>query len=304
MELINKIKALLILSRIPFLIPGLAPFTAGLIYGLYVGGSINLGLIILSYIGLSIILLATYYSNEYFDYEGDRINIWRNKFSGGSRALSDGMLPRRFGLYALAASIIIFSLLLGIYLRYYYMTRPYLLYLALIGIFIGVFYSAPPFRWSSRGVGEILIGISYGLLAVISGFYIITGYIDVGALSLSLPATFSVFSLIIVNEIPDYPADIRVSKLNLVARFGRETGVRLFILGNTATLVSGAVAGYLISGLPGLLLSIIILGPLSLKPIEICIKNYRDSLKMEKASALTILLNALSTYPELLMIFI
>ena len=39
------------------------------------------------------------------------------------------------------------------------------------------------------------------------------------------------WSMIIINEIPDFEEDRRAGKLNLVARFGRKTGAVLYVLG-------------------------------------------------------------------------
>jgi 4-hydroxybenzoate polyprenyltransferase len=39
-------------------------------------------------------MLATYYSNEYFDYEVDGINRDYKKFGGGSMVPSEGLLSR------------------------------------------------------------------------------------------------------------------------------------------------------------------------------------------------------------------
>ncbi len=145
-QVLGRVKAFLRLSRIPFLTPGLAPFTAGILLGVGLGGEIGLGLVVLGYAGLTLIMLATYYSNEYFDYEGDVLNSNYNKFSGGSRALSDGMLSRRVGLYALAASLIAFAALFLVYASKYYHSRLALAWMSLVGLAAGVFYSAPPFR--------------------------------------------------------------------------------------------------------------------------------------------------------------
>jgi len=63
---LSKIKAFLRLSRIPFLTPGLAPFTAGILLGTWLGGRAEPGLVVLGYSGLTLIMLATHYSKQVF----------------------------------------------------------------------------------------------------------------------------------------------------------------------------------------------------------------------------------------------
>lgn len=77
-----SVKGFLILSRLPFLSPGLASLITGIGIAMIDGYNAELGLIALSLVGLAMIMLATYYFNEY--YEGDMINKTFMKFSGGS----------------------------------------------------------------------------------------------------------------------------------------------------------------------------------------------------------------------------
>lgn len=294
-----RLKGFIYLSRIPFLIPGLAPFTAGLILGWKLGGSIDLELVLLGYSGLILIMLSTYYSNEYFDYEGDVLNKNFNKFSGGSRALSDGLLPRRYGLYALITSLLVFSILFTIYIIKYYHERPLLAYMSVAGLISGVFYSAPPFKWAYRGVGELLIAACYGFLAVTSGYYISRGTIDLNAILLSIPSALTVFSVIVINEVPDYEADIMVSKKNLVVRLGREFARRIYVASNVGTIIAAGIAawkiGSLIAGIFALgLTMLLILKPTLGALYDKVFYDFRG--RLEQVCLATIIVNALSPF--------
>jgi 1,4-dihydroxy-2-naphthoate octaprenyltransferase len=302
----EKVKALLKLSRIPFLSPGLSPFTAGIILGLYYVRRVpSWGLLIISYLGLTLIMLATYYSNEYFDYEGDLLNKNYNRFSGGSRVLSEGILPRRLGLYLLIIALILFSSLALLYARLYFNLRPYLLYMALLGLFLGVFYSAPPFRWAYRGVGEILIAFAYGWLATVSGYYIITGSVDLRATLLSLPPALTVFSVIVINEIPDYEADLKVSKKNLVVRLGIKRARILYGTSNALALATASAAGMYFGGVGGMILSTALLAPLLLYPLFGLMELFEFTGKaLERFCGVTVVANALAAYPVLLSLLI
>jgi 1,4-dihydroxy-2-naphthoate octaprenyltransferase len=221
---LSSAKGILILSRLPFLSPGLASLVTGFSIAIADGHDPSWGLIWLSVVGIVLIMLATYYFNEYFDYEGDMINKTYIKFSGGSRALPSNMVPRpaaRIAGYSAVAGLFVIAI---IYLLFYFEDYPLLLPLALFGAFCGLFYSHPPFQWAYQGIGEIVIGGCYGILPVVSGFYLASGVLNMNMLVVGLPASLSIFLVIVANEFPDYEADNAVNKRNLIVRLGSARG--------------------------------------------------------------------------------
>jgi 1,4-dihydroxy-2-naphthoate octaprenyltransferase len=91
------------------------------------------------------------------------------------------------------------------------------------------------------------------------------------------------FSMITINEIPDYLEDRKAGKLNLVARFGRETGVWLF----TVSLLSAYAAiliGIILGRIPALGLISLLTLPIALKTVFILKVHYRDRVKMAPAN--------------------
>lgn len=118
------------------------------------------------------IMLATYYSGEYFDYDTDALSekLERNRFSGGTQVLQTGIIPQKHAFVAalLAAGIV------GLILQFYFKTDPYTIPLGAIGMLAGFFYTTKPIQWSYRSVGEILIGFCYGWLPVAASYYIQT----------------------------------------------------------------------------------------------------------------------------------
>ena len=224
----SSAKGFIVLSRLPFLSPGLAALVTGILIATGEGYVPDLGLISMSIIGLTLIMLATYYFNEYYDYEGDIINRTFTKLSGGSRALPDNMVPRGVARIAGWSSVGVLVAICIAYLVFFFEDYPLLLPLALFGAFCGIFYSHPPFQWAYKGIGEIMIGGCYGVLSLVSGYYIASGVLEPDMVLVAIPASLGIFGVIVANEFPDYEADKAVSKLNLIVRLGPKRGAVMF----------------------------------------------------------------------------
>ncbi len=170
----------------------------------------------------------TYYLGEWNDLKGDRINREHNLFSGGSRVLVEGVIPRWTALL-LGYVCLVGAILIGLYIYSRYRSEMTTLLLGGIGIFSGFFYSNRPFQWAYRGLGEILIGFCYGWLPIATGFYLVAGFLNHQVFLLSVPVGLSVFNVILINEFPDEEADRAVGKRNLVVRFGKERMADLYM---------------------------------------------------------------------------
>src|SRR5215469_11655343 len=100
--------------------------------------------------------IGTNYFNEYFDYRygldhagslGAMTVIFRNEMTAGE-VLAGGIIS-----FALAVALgIVLILLVG----------PVIILFGLTGILIAYFYSAKPFKFASRGLGDILVYIAMG----------------------------------------------------------------------------------------------------------------------------------------------
>jgi 1,4-dihydroxy-2-naphthoate octaprenyltransferase len=239
-----------------------------------------------------LIMWMTYYLGEWNDLEGDRLNQGFNRFSGGSRVLVKGVLPVWVSLF-LGYGCLAGATLIGFYIYLQYQTDPRTLLLGGIGIFSGFFYSNKPFRWSYRGVGEIVIGFCYGWLPIATGFFLFTGFFSQQVILLSIPVGLSIFNVILINEFPDEEADRAIGKRNLVIRFGREKMGDLYLGLSILTglsfvkviLIFGQTPFWLLilSGIPLLL----ILWNL----IQIWRGSYRDAKKLELICRNTIFVN-------------
>jgi 1,4-dihydroxy-2-naphthoate octaprenyltransferase len=172
-------------------------------------------------------------------------NRVKTPFSGGTGVIQDGLLTpkevRDAGYLCLAASIFAF-VLVG------WRAGWMLTALAAVGLFSGWSYTAPPLRWSYRGLGEILIGVNCGPVAVLAGYFAMTGRLSTDAIWAGAVMGLWTMAIITINQIPDCEADSRAGKRNLVVRFGCERGLQLWefwIDLSFATLAAGIFLGRL-----------------------------------------------------------
>ncbi len=204
------------LGRPLFLLGGLA------LYGLGVAASPGLIRGQLFWLGLGAVCclqLMTHYSNEYFDYAADSANRTPTAWSGGSRVLCEGRLPRWAALVAalVAAGL---GLALAVVIRRVAGLLPAAL---LVGIAaLSWTYSAPPGRLHSRGLGEV------------DGALVVTVLVPLFALALHAPGLTGLrplllatvppgclqFAMLMAVAIPDAAADAQVGKRTLAVRLG------------------------------------------------------------------------------------
>ena len=288
----SLLKGYLTLSRLPFHLVGIFPFLLGSVLSWSLFHSFNWSVFFLGIFATILIMLSTYYIGEYYDFEVDRLSalMERNRFSGGTQVLQKGLVPpshAKIGAHITA----LLAIFIGLILQFHYNTGYLTIPLGIIGLVSGFFYSAPPFRWVSRGIGEILIGICYGWLPVATAFYLQTGKILEIVNWISIPIAVTIFNVILINEFPDYPADIIKKKKNLLVRIGKESGALLYIL---MTLISWI--SFLLSFRKGIPL----IGIIAYTPVFIIIvilvlfmlqKRYLDRDLLEKICAMTIFVN-------------
>jgi 1,4-dihydroxy-2-naphthoate octaprenyltransferase len=208
---------------------GVLPFLLGGIIAWSQGVPIDGMVLLLSSLAVFCIMLMTFLLNEYYDYTTDIANKDYHRLSGGSRVLPQGLIPRRHAIIT-AYVFLVLAASIGLSLHLYYRTGPLTIPLGAAAIFIGYFYTAGPFRLSYHGVGEIAIAFTCGWLATITGYYLQAGRLDAVATLASLPGAFSVFLVILINEIPDIKSDRLSGKNNLVVKLGREKAGVLYAI--------------------------------------------------------------------------
>jgi 1,4-dihydroxy-2-naphthoate octaprenyltransferase len=200
--------------------------------------------------GVVLVMLATYYAGEYWDHVEDSLaaRLGPSRFAGGSRVVQRGLLPRRAPLWASLISALL-AIGVGLVLQLGYGTGPWTIPFGMLGLLGGFFYSTRPVRWVSTGLGELWIAFCYGWLPVAVGYYLQVGEIAPLVHWVAIPIGLTIFNVILLNEFPDYPADLAAAKSNLAVRLGREWASVLYGFAGLGALVGMVFS--LRQGVPG-----------------------------------------------------
>lgn len=199
-----------------FLYAGLLPYLLGAAWAFAIAGRFDAPIFWAGLFGVVLSVVGVEAFNEYFDAR-----------MGTDRVFNPIDLPPISGV-VFWVGVLAFAgaLAVGIYLA----VRggwPILAFAALGGV-AAIFYEAPPIRWSYRGFGETVIGLSYGPWMVLGSLYLHTGSLSWGAFLASWVPGLLIAALAVVNAIPDFHQDRLVGKRNLVVRLGRRRAVWLY----------------------------------------------------------------------------
>jgi len=214
----------------------------------------------------------------------------KNPYTGGSGVLTDKLLPVHQVL-----PVAILCYLLGIVIAVYltmFVGWPVLIFAA-IGIFSSVFYTMPPIRYGYRGFGELSLLINFGPLISLSAFYVQTRSIAWEPFIISLVPGFLMWSMIVINEIPDYEEDRVAGKLNLVARHGRKPAVMLYGAGLICAYATMLLSVFFGLTPAGVLLGLVTI-PIAYNSYRLLKEHYKDKLKIAPANLATIKIHALT----------
>jgi 1,4-dihydroxy-2-naphthoate octaprenyltransferase len=273
--------------RAPFFTASAVPVLVGTALAWNITGRFDLFKFILVLIGVPLFNAGTNLANDYYDHKtgNDEINTKVTPFSGGSRVIQEGTVPPR---QMLIGSFLFFGAgsIIGLYLN---AVTPgnIILYLGIFGLLSGFFYTAAPLLIGYRGIGEFIVGLNLGTLAILGAYYVQAHSLSWPAFWLSLPIGFLVAAILYINQFPDYDADKAVGKKHLVVRLGKKKavyGYYLLILGTYAVIL-GSVVFKLVT--PFVLLSFLNL-PLAWGAVRILRSNFDKFTELIPAQAKTI----------------
>lgn len=224
-------RALVRLGRPLFLGGSLVLYALGAAVAVAHGHTIDPVLYLLGQAAVTLFQLMTHYANDYFDYEADRANTTPTRWSGGSRVLVGGELPRGV---ALGMALLLAAAGLSVMLALASMKRtgPLALPTLVVALVLSWGYSAPPLRLHSSGLGELTVALVVTALVPFFGFYLqALDLVGVRVLLLAVePLCCLQFAMLLAIEVPDAAGDRAVDKRTLVVRLGTERTTRLYVL--------------------------------------------------------------------------
>jgi len=211
---------LLLAARPQYLGASVAPVLVGSALGYAVTGSLSVGLFVLATLAIMALHAGANVVNDYFDHvsQNDWVNQNPTPFSGGSRFIQNGLLSPKATLLVGLAYLAIGS---GIGLLIVFLTQSaFILGIGLAGVLGAFFYTAGPIQLGYRGVGEIVIGLLFGILPVFGSYYLQSRSVDILPLLPALIVAILIFLVILINEFPDLAADRQVNKRTMIVAFG------------------------------------------------------------------------------------
>lgn len=217
-------------TRPKFFPASLLPVLAGSAWGFQVVGQFDAPVFLLALLATLCVHAGSNVLNDVGDDLGgtDRRNDDRiYPYTGGSQFIQAGIMSSnamaRWGVSLLALAAIAGLLLLLI-------KGEMILWFGLAGVSLAVLYSLGPVRLSSIGVGELAVGVAFGVIPVVGAAWLQSGLINANVIIFSFPISAWVAAILLINEVPDVAADAATGKRTLPVRL---------VLGGTALLYAG-----------------------------------------------------------------
>lgn len=231
--------------------------------------------------------------NDYFDWQSgtdQANNDYFLPYSGGSRSIELGLISEK-ALFRVASISLLIASALGLTLAY--LSGPAILLFGLVGALSSYFYTAPPVRLAARkGIGELIVGMNFGPLAVGGTVYALTGSVSLVDFLVGVPIGLLTTAILWINQFPDEEADRETGKINLVVLLGKRRARwgYLFLL----FAAFGLALYWLVTGLLPLGALLILGGiPLAIYAARIALTQYNKR-SLVRANAATIQLHLVS----------
>lgn len=215
-------------ARAPFLTAAIIPVILGSILAWHDSSLFSWPRFWFTLSGAVLIHAGANLINDYFDHLSgcDEKNLNFSPFNGGSRVIQEKLVSVK-NIFLAAISCFAIGSIIGFYLNYLLASNVVLI-LGAIGVFLAFFYTVKPLRIVYGGLGELAVGISFGLLVVVGAYYVQLRQLPLKAFLVSLPISILVALILFINEFPDYLADQAVGKKTLVVILGKERAIMLY----------------------------------------------------------------------------
>ena len=222
-----KLKNWVMALRAPFLTASIVPILLGTAIAWFATGTLYWSFFLLTLLAGLLIHMGANVINDYSDHRSGNDEANREfvrPFSGGSRVIQLGLLTP---LEVLSGAVLFFllSAAIGFYLAW--ARGSLILLLGAIGLISGMFYAGGLFNWAKRGVGELLIGLNFGILMTLGAYYVQTQSFSWLPVIAAIPVSLLIAAVLYINDFPDYTAEKLVGTMTLVVRLGQARAVVL-----------------------------------------------------------------------------
>lgn len=194
------------------------------------GARFQWGLFILTLIGALAAHLGANVVNDVFDFGTGADQAAHDIMPQGETVVtgSQFLLNSRLsiGTYRLlSVSCFAVALLCGIVLSFF---RPFAIVFGVVGFLLAFFYVAPPLRlaYIGRGLGELDILISFGILPLVGSFYVQSGTVTYTAILASLPIGLYTLAVLYFHHFLHWRGDKEAGKITPIVALG-EHGARV-----------------------------------------------------------------------------
>ncbi len=223
----NRLQLLFQATRARTLPVMLAPVLIGSVLAWQQGTPFQWALFVLALLGALAAHLGANVVNDVFDFaEGTDQTAQKMASEGmtlatGSQALLRGQLSLRT-YRGLAVALFALALVCGIVLTFF---RPWTLAFGVAGFLLAFFYVARPLRlaYVGRGLGELDILISFGILPLVGSYYVQAGKVTLIALLASLPIGLYTTAVLYFHHFLHWRADQAVGKITPIVALGERS---------------------------------------------------------------------------------
>ena len=219
-------------TRPKFFPASVLPVIAGSAWGAFAGSGFDWYVFALALLATVCVHAAANVLNDVGDDEigTDPRNQQRiYPYTGGSRFIQTGILSRT-EMRRLGTGLLALATLAGVLLVVE--KGPIVMAFGVIGVLLAVLYSLGPLKLSSMGLGEIAVGVAFGVLPVTGAAWLQGAPIDGTLILLSIPLGAWVENILLINEVPDMEADGGAGKRTLPVRFGLDVTANLYLAVN------------------------------------------------------------------------
>jgi 1,4-dihydroxy-2-naphthoate octaprenyltransferase len=188
-------------------------------------------LAVIAVIGVAFGHLGINLFDDYFDYKKDNQSIRNRLNSSGIRARiakCDYLKSNQANMKQLFVAASVFcavALLAGTVV--FIQRGASILIISAVTALLGVGYSGSPFKFSYRGLGEVIIGVVFGPLLMLGVYLSACGTVSQELLFISIPIGLLVMNVVYTHSVIDYEADKAMNKRTLAVLLEKKNSMNI-----------------------------------------------------------------------------